>query len=274
MWTSSSKCPIARVLNHLGLEAEDGWALKPYATPAGTLHVPGLRVSFSTRPWEPEGKRLGWIVETLQRFDFREGKHAPTMTWFIGSIEAKGKPAPFETCDLHSPTLVYVPQADPGAMTVKVRGTRTWYLDVPVAFENPKPGDSWKGHGFTITLRWPKIEVQSDRPLPDRLLKDCLQEWDVSCFLPDGRRGGIYDSMGVGGGGGGGGRYGGRFGEKVVYAWCGCQNQPTKSEPKPVPLIDRFEVITGPHPRPLTAYRSIQLEFRALESEDFDVVLK
>jgi hypothetical protein len=166
---------------------------------------------------------------------------------------------------------VYVPKPELGSITVKIRGERTWYLDVPLEFRKPKPGDVWKGHGFKIVCSWPKVEVHSDRPFPDQLLNRCLGYFDFAFYLPDGRRGDLWDTMGIGGGGGGGGRYSGRFGENPVYAWCGCRNAPTRVERIPIKESQKLEVDTGPHVRPITDYEAVHVDFRALISEEFEV---
>ena len=264
--------PVIRVLNEAGLEPDRlNVALHPSSGFPSAKYADGIRLSFSVKPWAPDGKPQGWIVQIDDRIDLPWSRQKSTVTWDIGSVES-GAALPLEKCGKHSPSLVYVANPDPGPLTVKIRGARSWYLDAPIEFRPPKEGDTWKGHGFSVTLRWPDIVVRSERPLPAERMERCLTREDVHLYISERERG--YDTMGIGGGGGGGGRYGGRFGgrEKVVYAWCGCVNAPAPWTRPEVKVRDSIQVLAETDRRPLGDYECIQLDFRALIEEEFEVI--
>lgn len=229
--------PLMEALERIGVEWSYNLSGKAVigktlpATDPSTVFADGIGVSFGRRLWKPEGKPTGTIFETKVRAAF-DGD----VRWSVAWVKTD-RPLTMETCAIHSPQLVYVPEVDPADPRVTIKGTRLWFCPTPIEFQDPKNGDRWKLGSCQVSVEWPFIRVRMDNPMNVRLLRKTLTSKDIQFKAKVIRD---RDMMGVGIGGGGGGRFGGRFGGKT--AWCGCEGQPSTTPRQPPPMDSELTV--------------------------------
>jgi hypothetical protein len=227
--------------------------------PARAAVTDGAYFSFERRPWAPDGAVLGTIFETVI-----DPKLQGEIEWSVGAVR-DGKELAVETCDYHSPRLVYVPGVPPVEGTVALKGLRRWYCDVPVEFKNPADGVTRRVGMFALTVQWPSIAVHSDVGLPDSVLRQVLRDADIRCVLKPGTRMGGGSSFTVTS------RCGMRAPPKSP-AWCGCDVKPAKFEHEPVPTLQEMKVPSTNWGRySVDDFESISLTFHKPVEEPFEV---
>src|SRR5207237_1016622 len=91
----------------------------------------GAKFTFARRPWASGDKAVGTLFETQVEPGF-QGDLEWTVAAFRGAAEL-----PVETCSIHSPRLVFIPDPTLGAGSLVVKGVRRWRCDVPIEFKLP-----------------------------------------------------------------------------------------------------------------------------------------
>lgn len=164
--------PIRRALAEMGLGISrtepTAWVLIEEPAARNAVHLDGVSFRFDRRPWRVDGNLRGHVFATQVDQDF-----GGYLFWSVTRIMASD-PVAFETCDVHSPKLVYVSQADLGESRVHIKGTRWWFYDTTVEFNNPKDGDTKRVGKYEIQVRWPKIYVRCADGIPSMVLYDTL----------------------------------------------------------------------------------------------------
>jgi hypothetical protein len=146
----------------------------------------------------------------------------------ISISDAWGKALEMQRCDECSPEWAHVAHAGP--VRVKYAGTRRWFSDYDVKFENPKDGDCKRIGDFTITVRWPELEVTSTRPYTASAFRGYASLGFDFEFKDPNRTTGVVGT----------GRFGGRFAKgKEKTTWCTCEGGP-----KPVQKRDLKNVVS------------------------------
>jgi hypothetical protein len=170
--------PIRRMLSEMGLRIsrsdDSTWVLEERPKNQGAVHLDGVTFRFERRPWKVEESVQGHLFATSVDQDFRG-----YLFWSIARISS-GEPVAFETCDVHSPKLVYVPQSDLPEARVQIEGTRWWFYDTTLVFENPKEGESKRVGQYEIEIRWPKIYVRCNEGIPYMVLYGSLVDDDIT----------------------------------------------------------------------------------------------
>ena len=134
----------------------------------------------------------------------------------VGVTEGAGKPLVLERCGQCSPQWVHVMSSGP--VRVKYSVTRRWFSDYELSFVNPKDGDQLQVGDFTITVKWPELELTSKRPFAETSLRSYALHYWFEHKDPEKTP---KSSPG------GGGRYGGRFGGRPEHTtWCMCEGGP------------------------------------------------
>jgi hypothetical protein len=159
---------------------------------------------------------------------------------------------------------VYVPVDSMRGARVTIRGARHWLCDTPVEFADPADGQTWRGGGYTLEIRWPSILVRSDKQIPNLVIADVLRHSDVRVVLKKSLRLPLDPFIR-------GERWGGRFevrGPKKL-AWCGCIDQPEAGKRK-VSITHEHEV-GGRSPFELKDIVRVNLAFRRPIEEPVEV---
>jgi hypothetical protein len=144
----------------------------------------------------------------------------------VAVTDGAGKPLVVERCGVCSPGWVHVMSSGP--VRVKYSVTRQWFSDYELKFENPKNGDQKHVGDFTITIKWPELELTSKRPFVETDLKSYALHYWFEHKDPD-------KTPHISGGGG---RYGGRFAGKPAHTtWCMCEGGPKPGEKRIVEAL-------------------------------------
>lgn len=226
--------------------------------PSNAAVTDGARFTFACRPWPAEGPRAGTIIETTA-LKYLDGN----LEWEVAALTT-GRGV--ETCDRHSPDLVYAPGEWRTGAGVQVKGLRRWYCDIPMRFDDPRDGDRRHAGPYTLVVRWPSIVVETDTPVSTWILPQMLSTSDITITFKEPEASGRYGS-----------RLGGKRnsiarGPTPVYAWCGCAGQPAKETRKPPPM-SREHAVKDPlriYPA-IEKVASISLTFHRPVEEPFEV---
>jgi hypothetical protein len=219
----------------------------------------GARFSFSRRAWAPDGQSLGTVFE-IQMEPCLQG----TIEWSVAGV--RGSAAGVETCDVHSPRLVYLPGPAPANAVVLVKGLRRWTCDLPLEFKDPADGQTKRLGPFGVSLAWPCVVVEADAPVKAPVLNQILKPEDIRYTLKPsvnrfGGRQNFVVRIGCGGV---------RPGTTVPAAWCGCDGKPTKLVRTPDPMLQTLKVSPSGRP-PLEDLESISLMLHLPVEEPFEV---
>jgi len=217
---------------------------------------------FHRYAWPPRAEKpLGTVFSTnaQPRFDGE-------LEWSVAGIR-DDRNIGFETCDLHSPGLVFMAVLPPLPCTVTLKGTRRWYCDVPVTFKDPVEGATRRIGKFTLTVRWPAILVTSEEAVAEHLTSKILPGWLISPTLKAGverqphQREPLVPRKGV------------ASETPRNPAWCGCPGKPTRGERPPAPTTKEWKVASIYEAKePVENIDSISLRFRYPVEETFEVM--
>lgn len=122
-----------------------------------------------------------------------------------------------------------------------------------------------------MTVRWPEIVIQGDKPIPEEAMESTLSTSDISVeYLNP-----PPDNVGIGRGGGWGDRWARRFvpgSDFRIVAWCGCCEDTPLSRRPPSGVLSKHAVYV---PRPdihLSSVARISLNFHKPVEEPFEAV--
>ena len=221
--------------------------------------IDGAKFTFSRRAWGPGDDAVGTLLETVLESGL-EGDLEWSIVGFCGK-----RMLPVETCDVHSPRLVYLPDPKPGPGSIVIQGVRRWRCDVPLDFKDPVDGQTLRAGPFTVKVAWPCVVVTSDSPLASSVLTRTLGPEDIRCTLRPGinRFGGRTNLVA---------RFGCGLGvrDSEPKAWCGCTKQPAKFPKAPVERIQELRVSPSGSPK-LDELASISLTLHVPVEEPFEV---
>lgn len=259
--------PLLEALNRIGLGyryevAPQELRVQPPIPHA--VYVPGARFSFSVAPWAPQGKTLGFILETHVLWDHEGGGR-----WQIASVKA-ARDLEFQTCALHSPWRVFV--ADPAfkEAVVTIRGASRWSCDLTHEFKAPREGEAWRAGPYRLELRWPHVIVKPDAPVPAWEIGQVLSESDIQAKVKPGREmeDNEFRSDRMFKGKGSFERF--RKGEP---AWCGCTGAPAAGPlPAPVMVRDCLVKVSDFARYALADLDSLTIRFHLPVDEPFEAV--
>jgi hypothetical protein len=261
-----SDMPLIQVLDRLGIQVVDTMptlsppmgpptlTLKPGVPPEAVSYVAGARFWWTIRRWKNEGQ----IIRTTMDRDVQG-----LVEWDVAQV-VRTSGSGFETCTIHSPREVYVPESDPGEMRIRIRGTRWWHCTRVLTFKDPRQGDYRRAGRFVVQVRWPSIHVTADRPCPPWVLYTSLRCLDVKVkYRNVGRRGNRSLAVGKGGGG-----------RSIAQnpAWCGCEDAPSRHRrPKPA-RAQNLVVDVGWQGEELKEVESITVRFHKPVEECFELL--
>ena len=154
------------------------------------------------------------------------------LRWSVRSAaDDEGNPVAIETCQVCSPAMIFVNSTRP--VLLKLAGTRRWYSDYAVEFNEPRDGDRKRIGDFTIEVDWPRLSVTSSRPVDARAFSRLSAgfSFDLRATV-DAREGKAP-------------RRSGRLVRAAGAGWCRCALGPQPGKPE-VPMtttgwIDRDE---------------------------------
>ena len=147
------------------------------------------------------------------------------------ALDKDGKPIPIERCGACSPEWVRLKGTAP--VRVKYKVTRTWYSDHEVKFTRPKNGDLKRVGDFTFTVKWPEVEVSSDRKYAPAVLELIPTNFTFE-----------HESWKPPSAGGGSVHYGGRFPKDTARraTWCTCEGGPKAAKKESVEVVSSFRI--------------------------------
>ncbi|MBI3855470.1 MAG: HEAT repeat domain-containing protein [Planctomycetes bacterium] len=187
----------------------------------GTAVIDGGLFHFERRPWT-----VGSLIHTRLESNLKG-----EIEWSVAAVRA-GEDLRVETCATHSPETVYLPEDGVAPYTVVIKGTRRWLCDVPLEFRDPAEGDQRRIGPYTLTLRWPNVEVQAEGKLPPTLIYSMIQDSVVRAQFRRGReqlpaepRGPVTDEPAI--------FFPEAKEERAAAAWCGCELEPDRREKQP-----------------------------------------
>jgi len=199
----------------------------PKQPDAENIIIDGAVFNFGRRTvWQTKGEVHGSIFHIVAD-PLLDGE----LDWTVASVRATGE-LPFERCAKH-PHAIYLPGESMPPCTITLKGTRRWFCEVPVEFRNPEQGQSRRVGPYTLTIKWPRIELGSDAPMRESTLALMLRPGDFQYRVRPGREKEFKiheptDEPAI------------FFPEaqesdqdEAPLAWCKCANTPDRSKPRP-----------------------------------------
>jgi hypothetical protein len=237
----------------------------PHPVEEDKAYVDGVELTFERRRWIQDGKTRGSVIHVHPRV-YLDGDVALSV-----ASARSSRDLPVERCSVHSPGVVFIPDANTASCTVVVKGVRRWLCDVPVRFRDPVEGERRRVGRFTLTLKWPHVVVRCDDPLPPQVVTMMLGEHDLrsqtpeSLLQPAPEIDGSTDEPAI-------------FfpearedGEIRKAVWCGCSREPGRSELPPATSQKRFVRIPAGDARGFHDLAEVALTLHVPVEEPFEV---